>query len=202
MSVQVSGSRGGYAPAVKISSTLVGGLGSLVLTRKPSISGSAMTGSLLTADAGVWEQGVVLSFQWLLDGSPISGAIGMTYQVNASAVSHQVAIRVTASKSGFRALVRQSDAVKLVSAIMTTSRPTLSGTFKTKQLIKANSLAWVSGARITYQWFIDGKSVSGATNATYKLLASYKGHFVSVKVFQYLSGYSTASATSASSKIS
>lgn len=51
----------------------------LAKTPTPKISGSPVVDETLTANAGTWDSGVLLSYQWLSAGSAISGANDRTY---------------------------------------------------------------------------------------------------------------------------
>ena len=68
-------------------------------------------------------------------------------------------------------------------------------------MIKIPVVALVPGSKITIQWLLDGKSIKGATKATYKILASQRGRKISVKVGQSGIGYLLATSTSPTSTI-
>ena len=71
-------------------------------TSVPTISGPAYVGKTLTADAGDWgPEPIELSYQWLRDGSPISGATNSTYQLAAADEGAQLVVAVTGTKAGY-----------------------------------------------------------------------------------------------------
>lgn len=71
----------------------------LINTQAPSITGSPIVGSTLTRVAGVWTgTGTVsLTYQWLRDGSNISGATGTSYALQAADEGHAISVRETAN---------------------------------------------------------------------------------------------------------
>ncbi|GAA4818860.1 family 43 glycosylhydrolase [Nocardioides caeni] len=65
---------------------------------RPAVTGSAQVGRRLTAGTGTWDQSDLdHSFQWLRDGSPISGATSASYTVRGGDVGHRLSVRVTAT---------------------------------------------------------------------------------------------------------
>jgi hypothetical protein len=72
-------------------------------TARPTISGSAVVGSTLTANNGTWTGAVTFSYQWQRCDSngnncvDISGATGKTYGVVSADVSHELLARVSAA---------------------------------------------------------------------------------------------------------
>ena len=62
----------------------------------PAIAGAARVGAKLTADAGAWSPtGVILKYQWLRNGSPISGATGQEYTVRLRDFLSRISVRIT-----------------------------------------------------------------------------------------------------------
>ncbi len=68
----------------------------------PTISGSAVVGEKLTAKAGEWKPApVTLAYQWLRDGSAISGATKTSYTLTNADVGKSISVTVTGSKAGY-----------------------------------------------------------------------------------------------------
>ena len=69
-------------------------------TRSPAVAGSTSVGRVLTADPGDWTADPSFTFQWLRNGTVISGATGTTYQVVEPDAGQRLSVRVTASSAG------------------------------------------------------------------------------------------------------
>ncbi|WP_062205982.1 carboxypeptidase-like regulatory domain-containing protein [Demequina salsinemoris] len=167
----------------------------------PTISGTLKAGSTLTANPGVWTDGVALTYQWLRDGSKISGATSSTYTLTAADRGHKITVKITGSKSGYTTATKSSASVTVPLAALTAATPTFSGTLKSGYTLTAKAGAWTSGATLKYQWYRDGSKISGATARTYKLTTADRGHKITVKVTGKKSGYTTVTKTSASKYI-
>ncbi|WP_156368155.1 MULTISPECIES: CHAP domain-containing protein [unclassified Aeromicrobium] len=81
-------------------------------------------------------------------------------------------------------------------AFSATPRPTFTGGETVGSRLSATTSAWKPGASFTYQWYADGKAISGASSATYTLAAGDLGKAVRVIVTGKKSGYPTKSLAS------
>ncbi|MDN4163284.1 nidogen-like domain-containing protein [Nocardioides abyssi] len=71
-------------------------------TTAPAVTGDAEPGGTLTVSSGTWsEPGVTFAYQWLVDGTPVSGATGPSYVVRTGDAGKKVSVRVTATKAGY-----------------------------------------------------------------------------------------------------
>lgn len=66
-------------------------------TVAPTITGTAQVGETLTAAAGTWSgrEAPALSYQWNVDGEPVPGATGETYEPAAADEGEEVTVTVT-----------------------------------------------------------------------------------------------------------
>jgi hypothetical protein len=93
---------------------------------RPSISGSPVVGSTLTANSGTWTGASTFSYQWQLCDSSgnncvnIAGATGKTYGVRSSDVGHELLARVRAGNR-FGATTADSDRTSQVTATSSTT---------------------------------------------------------------------------------
>ena len=75
---------------------------------KPTIAGTRRAGSVLTAKAGSWGGGVHLAYRWTRDGKAIDGATRATYTAKQRDAGHEVAVVVTATRTGYSRAERTS----------------------------------------------------------------------------------------------
>lgn len=83
-----------------------------------------------------------------------------------------------------------------------TPTPTISGTVKVGKTLTAKPGKWQpKPAKLTYQWYRNGKRISGATKSTYKLKTGDASKKITVKVTGSKKGYNSVSKTSKSKKV-
>ena len=174
-------------------------------TGQPTISGTAQVGEMLTADtSGIADvDGLVnatYSYQWLGDDTDIAGATSSTYTLLASDEGKTIKVRVIVTDDLGNETTLTSAATDTVgfavqqqgaSNTPATGEPTISGTARVGEMLTANTAGIVdadglSNATYTYQWVAnDGTSdtdISGATDATYTLVADDEGRTIKVRV--------------------
>ena len=166
-------------------------------TGAPTISGTAQVGETLTADtSGIADEdgltNATYSFQWMADDSEIAGATGSTYTVAAADEGKVIKVRASfADDAGNKESVT-SAATDAVAAAPTTNspatgEPTITGTVQVGETLTADTsgIADADGlgnVQYEYQWLADDSDISGATNATYTLVAADEGKVIKVRV--------------------
>ncbi len=203
--VKVTGSRDGYLPVTRTSSR-TGKIVVGVLTPKPTptIGGTAAVGQVLAVDTGTWGPAPVkLAIRWLRSGDAIKGATAATYRLTAADRGKRIAVRVTGSKSGFKAISRTSTATAKVVAgtLDPTPVPTIQadgtpvGIPVVGQKLKAIAGTWGPGSvTLAYRWYrtdcaspaLDGPY---ATGSSYALPASAVGRCIVLTVTGTKPGY-------------
>ena len=166
-------------------------------TGAPTISGTAQVGETLTANtSGVADAdglgNVQYEYQWLADDSEISGATNATYTLVAADEGKAVKVQVSFTDDEGNEETLTSTATEAVSAAPTpnspaTGAPTISGTAQVGETLTANTSGVADGDGLSnvqyeYQWLADDADISGATNATYTLVAADEGKAVKVQV--------------------
>lgn len=80
--------------------------------------------------------------------------------------------------------------------------PTISGSAKVGSTLTANPRTWIPAPTgFGYQWRRDGANISGATGASYQVVAADLGKQLSVVVTGSLQGYATVKVASAASRV-
>jgi uncharacterized protein YjbI with pentapeptide repeats len=197
INVETTGTKTGYVTVKTTSTATKVEAGTQALTPVPTVAGSFKVGQTLNATPGSWDSGVAISYQWLRDGVSIVGAMDASYLLSPSDLNRQVSLRVTGTRLGYATVVKESAGTKIAVGSMQSQAPRVTGAPKPASTLRASTNAWVSGAKISYQWLSNGLAIKGATGATFKLSPTYKGKKISVKVTQVAKGYKTASSTSA-----
>lgn len=178
------------------------GAKSFAKTYAPAISGTAKVGKTLTAKVRAWSPSTDFGYQWLRNGKAIDMATRKTYRLQAADAGKKVSVRVVSTKSGYRATARTSSSTKQVAkGTLTTKTPKIVGTAKVGKTLTARTSSWgpaSARARLSYQWYRDGKRIKGATEATYRVTKADLGKKITVRTTGRATGYATA--TSKASK--
>ena len=161
------------------------------------ITGTAIQGQTLTASNTIGDiDGLgAISYQWLSDGTLISGVTGPNYTLGQTDVGK--AISVNASYiDGFNTTENvTSSATSLV--IHQNNAPnggvSITGIATQNAVLFANvsTLTDLDGVGvINYQWLANGSEITGATGSSYTLSQSQVGKSITVKA-SYVDGYGT-----------
>lgn len=101
LTVQITGTKPGYATAVKESAPTKPILAA-VTVGTVKITGAARVNSALTASLGAWGPGeLALGYQWKANGIAIAGATGESFTPGAKQLGKRITVAVTATRSGF-----------------------------------------------------------------------------------------------------
>jgi hypothetical protein len=174
-------------------------------TAQPVLSGSGEVGTALTTSNGAWQGSPnAFTYQWKSGGADVPGATAATFAVRPVDVGKLIQCYVTAS-NGASQSSQYSNGVfgKTVPQPLTnTKKPNLTGQAKVGKTLTVSPGTWSpSPTSTTYQWLRNGKPISGATSATYKLKGKDEGKKVSVAVTVKSSGYVDSTATSKAKKV-
>ena len=184
ISVQITGSAQSFPDTVIASAAVTISDGSISLAI-PTISGSAQVGQILTASANVTVPGAVYAYQWLRNGTAISGATGVSYVPQAADESTQVSVKVTVSAPAYQTTTATSAALTIpvpsqpTAPSSTLGIPVISGDPQVRQTLSASVSS--SGGTIGYQWLRDGAAIDGALSAQYNVVAADGGHDLQVR---------------------
>ena len=140
----------------------------LTITAKPVITtqprsqtvneGNSVTFSVVATGTG-------LSYQWKKNGSNISGATGSSYTISSAKTSDAANYTVTVSNTaGF---VTSSAATLTVIA-----KPVITNHPRSLTVNEGDSATFsvvATGSGLSYQWYKDGRAISGATGSSYTI---------------------------------
>ncbi|GAB5404685.1 MAG: hypothetical protein Aurels2KO_29160 [Aureliella sp.] len=166
----------------------------------PTISGTATENQTLTADiSGISDDDGLgtFSYQWLRDGSAISGATTSNYTLGDADVGARISVQVSYvdGNGTSEGPLTSSQTVNIVNVNDAPSgTPVINGFASEDQTLTADTSGISDNdglGTFSYQWLRDGVNVSGATGGTYTLTDSDVGSVISVQV-----SYSDANGTS------
>ena len=164
-------------------------------TGQPTISGTAKVGETLTADTSAIADAdgldnAVFSYQWLADGTDISGSTGSTYTLADADEGKAISVKVSFTDGAGHAETLTSAATDVVEAKPNnpaTGAPAIRGTAQVGETLTSDTSGisdadGLANASFSYQWRADGADISGATDVTYALADSDEGKTVKVRV--------------------
>ena len=139
-----------------------------VLSASPTIAGSPAVGQTLSCSQGVWfNSPTSYTYQWLRDGTVISGATSSTYVVVSGDLGHSISCTVTATNA-FGSTPATSNAVLIAALPVNTAAPVISGSLTVGSTLSCTQGTWSnSPTSYAYQWQRGGTNISGATSSTY-----------------------------------
>ncbi|HEY5343055.1 MAG TPA: hypothetical protein VIJ66_05290 [Solirubrobacteraceae bacterium] len=134
-------------------------------------------GSTVACLSGSWSGSPSgYAYQWLDDGTPISGASASTYAVQAADAGHAIQCEVTATNAGGGSAglatpivvpPPPTGAVPANTVAPTVSSNGFFGTVHEGNTLTCAPGTWTGGPSFTYQWLKNGTPIAGETNATY-----------------------------------
>jgi hypothetical protein len=170
-------------------------------TAAPAVSGTVRVGLTVTARPGTWLAGFVpvtsFTYQWLRNGVAIPKATRSTYTVARKDRRSRISVRVTGSYTGFGSAVVTSATHSVAAGRLVSARPTITGTARVGHRVTARPGTWraggvkLTGGHLRYQWYADGRRISGAKHATFVVGRKDKGKRLTVEVRGSTTGYAT-----------
>jgi hypothetical protein len=142
----------------------------------------------------------VLSFQWYLDGSVVSGSVSSTYTYTAVEVGspHSIYVKVTDSATPTKTATSTTIYVTvnpstLFVSVSPTSLTMNYGEYKTFRAIASGGSGIYSG----FQWYVDGSAQAGETGSTFSFGPTSKGVYsITVTITDSLGATSQSSVAS------
>lgn len=192
--VRVTGTRSGHTIGVRYSSYTSAISKGTLTSAAPKITGTRAVGKTLTATTAGWSSGVKFSYQWKVNGRAVKGATSQTFTVPTSAYGKRVTVTVKGTKAGYTSKSRTSGKTSAIGK--GTQKVTVAAHISEVTNIAQVSVEGVkSGSKVTYQWYVAGTAVKGATAPTFTVPATAAGKKVTVKVKVTKSGYKTLTTT-------
>ncbi|MEU2230148.1 hypothetical protein [Streptomyces vietnamensis] len=162
-------------------------------TTVPRVSGTVRVGSKVTAVVGTWTPAPTsYAYQWRANGVAIAGATGASYVPVASTLGKKLTVTVTALRTGHLsgAYTTAGVTVAIGLAPKATTAPYVTGTVRVGRTLTLNRGAWTPApTSYAYQWYANGRAISGATRTTFTLTSAQRGLTITVRVTAYRTGH-------------
>ena len=172
-------------------------LGNVTISGK-TLQNQTLTASNTLADA----DGLgLITYQWLSNGSIISGATQSTYLLTPSDSGKNISVKASyTDQQNTAESVTSSPTAKVENVNDSpTGNVSITGTVTQNQILTAsNTVADADGLGIfNYQWLSNGNNISNATQPTYALTQADVGKSISVKA-SYIDGFGTTESVTSS----
>lgn len=170
--------------------------GTFTSTPVPTIAGTPVVGSMLTASLPAWTPATdSVSWQWYADGTQIPGATVSTLSLTSATLGSAITVAATGHAAGYTDVTRVSAATgPVVLPSVIAGSVSITGTPVVGTQLTATPSGWSpSGLTYDYVWRRDSTTTLG-TGPTYTPVPADAGHVVSVSVTGSTSGYLSATA--------
>jgi surface antigen len=173
-------------------------------TARPTLGGTPTVGEALSPSVGKWTvMGNKYVYQWTADGKAIAGATAKSYTPTPAVVGKDLALKVTASRSGWDSGTASSTASEVQPGTVAPGTPSVSGSARVDEPLTASPGVWSpTPTTFSYQWSVAGTPVAGATSTTFVPRPADAGRAVNVSVTGVRTGYVPAASTSPAVTIS
>lgn len=173
---------------------------------KPTISGFAQVGQVLTATSSFSPTPDRVHYDWHLDGQLTQATGEPTYTVQPGDLGKRITVHAFAYKDGYeRAGSGFSDATPSVTVtpkIVVTNAPTIVGTPRVDQAVTVTApTSEPAATSVSYQWMRDGAPIVGATGTSYTPSALDRGKPLSVESTSSRDAYEGATSRSAAVQV-
>lgn len=122
ITVTVGARRTGFTTISKTSASTATVTKPFTTTTAPKISGTARSGSTLTAIIGTWSPTPTYTYQWKRNGVAVAGKTAKTYVLSSADIGAKMTVTVTYKRSGYYTRVLTTAATSTVAAPNTMTR--------------------------------------------------------------------------------
>ncbi|MFB7936002.1 hypothetical protein [Streptomyces sp. NPDC056049] len=164
-------------------------------TRVPVMTGAVKVGARVSVSVGTWSPvASSYGYQWRADGVAISGATGSAYTPTAAVRGKKLTVTVTAHRTGHLSGSATTAGVTVAYGVapQATKAPYLTGTVRVGRTLTLNRGTWTPApTSYAYQWYANGRAVSGATKSTFVPGKAQRGQKITVKVTAHRTGHTS-----------
>ena len=169
-------------------------------TTAPTLTGTAKVGGVLTVTAGAWSPAGAYTYQWLANGSAITGThAGTRMNVPPTMLGKKISVIVRAARTSYvtGAATTAASAAIALGTQRVVAPPTIDGTAQVDQTLTVDPGTYAPApGSVAFQWLADGAPIPGATGKTFVPTQDLAGKRLSVTVTTTSAGYTTLTTTS------
>ncbi|MEU4364684.1 hypothetical protein [Promicromonospora sp. NPDC023987] len=193
LTVRLDGSREGYLPVSRTSGRTSFVSRGDISQPRPVILGRATPGATLTVSRPPsFPTPDSVSYRWRLDGQYIRGATKRTLTMRPEWRGHIITVGVTLKEPGYRDRSVTSAGARVGGAYSKSPNPVISGTKRVGSTLTATRGTWSpTPSSFSFQWYADGRPISGATKSRYRPTGSDYKKEITVTVRTYRAGWGT-----------
>lgn len=151
-----------------------------------------------------WESDYAYTFQWLLNGRVVRTGRGNTYTLPRKAKGQRLQTRVILDQPGYeRAVATSRAAVVLGLTYRKRGYPEIESFLpEVGRTVRVDTDSWSPRpTRFTYQWFLNGKKIKGATKSRLKVTKRMKRKYLKVSITAHRRYYEPTTTYSTSYKV-
>ncbi|WP_020017302.1 hypothetical protein [Promicromonospora sukumoe] len=165
-----------------------------------AVAGTVQVGSRLLARAAGWPEGTTFAYRWVVGGATAGTAT--TFTPLTTQAGKSLRLDVTGTKAGFGSRTVSSATTTVAKASFSATTVKIIGTVKVGAKVSASTGNFSpKPSKVTYRWKANGKSIYGANSRILTIPSRLHGDRLTVTATAYRDGYTTRSATSASSLV-
>ncbi|MFG3037866.1 hypothetical protein ACGFYZ_13245 [Streptomyces sp. NPDC048330] len=161
--------------------------------KAPYMTGWPRVGGKVTAVVGTWSPAPTgYAYQWRANGVAIAGATGASYVPVASVLGKKVTVTVTALRTGHLSGAATTTGYTVAAGLAPTATkaPYVTGTVRVGRTLSVNRGTWTPApTAYGYQWYANGRAISGATKSWFTPTKAQRGTRITVKVTAYRTGH-------------
>lgn len=165
----------------------------VTVTSPPAVLGTPKVDQSLAVKPGTWNRpGTAYKYQWLAAGAAITGATGTTYTPTPEQVGKTFAVKVIATKAGYKRGVATSPATVAAApgTMVAEDIPVISGVAKVGAVLTASVPAVApEPTSFKYAWFANGKYIAGGSRTSIALKPAQLGKVITFVATASRAGY-------------
>lgn len=191
--VVVTGSRSGFTDVEESTATraVVGG-GRFTLARaSTAMTGSSRLGGTLVApQVSASPTPSSVGYRWTANNRTIRGATGRRFTVTTAQLGKQISVTVTVTRAGYATVATTSAPTHPAGVFWRRSSPVVHGVSRVGRVLTAQVSGWTpTPTTVSYQWYVNGRPIRGATGARYRVRAADQGRKLTVRAVAHRNGY-------------